>query len=45
MDILRIYPEEHLSIKYYVVKQLILVKTQNIMDINGELLQYFLISW
>ena len=30
--------EEHLLIKYYVIKHLILLKIQNIMDINVKLL-------
>ena len=41
MEIVRICPEEHLLIKYYVVKHLILLKIQNRMDITVDLLQWF----
>ena len=36
MDILKIYLEEHLLIKSYVIKRLILQKNQNVMDINVD---------
>ena len=36
MEILRIYQEEQLLIKYYVIKCLILLKIQNMMDINKD---------
>ena len=35
MEILKIYLEEQLPIKYYVIKYLILLKTESMMDING----------
>ena len=41
MEIVRICPEEHLLIKYYVAKHLILLKIQNRMDITVDLLQWF----
>ena len=34
MEILKIYLEEHLLIKYSVIKHLILLKIRNMMDIN-----------
>ena len=42
METLRIYPEEQLLIKYYVIKHLMLQKIQNMMDINLELLHWFI---
>ena len=39
MEILKVYIEEQLLIKYYVIKHLILLKIQNMMDINVDLLQ------
>ena len=41
MEISRIYLEEQLLRKYYVVRHLVLPKIQNIMDINTDLLQWF----
>ena len=40
-DFLGICQEEQLLIKYYVIKHLILLKIQNTMDINMDLLQWF----
>ena len=40
-QILRIYREEHLLIKYYLEKYLILLKTQNMKQINVKLFQSF----
>ena len=42
MTILKIYLEEHLLIKYYAIKHLILLKFRNMMDINAELPQWFI---
>ena len=42
MEILRICPEEQPLIKYYALKHLILLKLQNMMDFNEDLLQYFI---
>ena len=39
---LNIYLEEQLLIKYYAIKHLILLKIQNMMDINVSLLQWFI---
>ena len=41
LKILKIYLEEQLLVKYYVIKHLTLLKIQNIMDINVDLLQWF----
>ena len=41
MEILKICLEEQLKIKYYVINYLILLKIQNMMGINAELLQNF----
>ena len=43
MDVLKIYLEEQLQllIKYYVIKNLTLLKIQNIKDIKDVLLQWF----
>ena len=38
MEVLKIYQEEQPQIKYYVIKRLILLKSQNIMDIKEVLL-------
>ena len=35
IEVLKIYQEEQLLIKYSVIKHLILLKIQNMMDING----------
>ena len=43
MEILKIYTKEQLLIKYYVIKHLILLKMQNMMDINVDLPQWFII--
>ena len=43
MEILKIYLEEQLPIKYCVIKHLILLKIRNIMDIKRVLLQWFII--
>ena len=42
MEILKIYLEEQLLIKYYVIKHLILLKIRNMIDINVDLLQCFI---
>ena len=44
MEILKIYLEEHLLIKYSVIKHLILLKIRNMMDINinVDLLKWFI---
>ena len=39
MEILKIYLEEELLIKYCVIKHLILLKILNVMDIHVDLLQ------
>ena len=36
MEIIKIYQEEQLQIKYYVIKHLILQKIQNMIDIDSE---------
>ena len=41
MEILGICLEEKLLIKYYTIKNLILLKIQNKVNINVELLQWF----
>ena len=41
-DSLKYYLEEQLLIKYSVIKLLIVLKTQNVMDIKGVLLQWFI---
>ena len=41
MEILEIYLEEQLLIKYYVIKHLILLKIRNKMDIEEVLLHWF----
>ena len=41
-QILRICIEEQLLKKYYLIKHLILLKIQNMMDINADLLQWFI---
>ena len=40
-EILMIYLEEQLLIKYYVMKHLILQEIQNMMDINAEIEIWF----
>ena len=45
MEILRICLDELLLIRHYVKKHLILRKIQNMMDINLELFQLFIIVW
>ena len=42
MEILRINLEEQLLMKYYMIKHLILLKIENMMDINAGLLQWFI---
>ena len=42
MEILNIETEEQLLITYYAIKHLILLKIQNMMDINVYLLQWFI---
>ena len=42
MEILNIYQEQHLQIKYYRIKHLILLKIQNTIDIKEVLLLRFL---
>ena len=42
MEILNIETEEQLLIKYYAIKHLILLKIQNMLDINVYLLQWFI---
>ena len=42
MEILKIKIEEHLLIKCYVIKNLILLRIQNVMDINVDFLQWFI---
>ena len=44
MEILRIYLEEQLLLKYYVKKHLKLRKIQNMIDIKEDLLQWFINS-
>ena len=41
--ILKIYLEEQILIKYYVIKHLTLLNIQKMMDINVDLLQWFII--
>ena len=45
MEILRIYLEEQLLIKYYVIKHLILIKIENMVDIKEALLFILNIAW
>ena len=42
MEILKICLEEQLLTKYYVINHLILLKIQNMMDINMNLPQWFI---
>ena len=42
MEILKICLEGQLLVKYYVIKHLILLKIKNMMDINADLLQWFI---
>ena len=41
METSRICLEEQLLVKYYMIKHLILLKIQNVMDINVDLLHWF----
>ena len=41
MEVSKIYLEEQLQIKFYMLKHLILLKIQNMMDIRMELHQCF----
>ena len=41
MEILKIYLEEQLLIKCCMIKHLIMLKIQNMMDTKGVLLQWF----
>ena len=41
MEISKVYLEEHLLIKYYGIKRLVLLKVKIIMDINVVLFQWF----
>ena len=41
MEVSKIYLEEQLQIKFYILKHLILLKIQNMMDIRMELHQCF----
>ena len=43
MEILEIYLEGQFLIKYYVIKHLILLKAQDMIDMNVNLLQWFII--
>ena len=42
MEILKMYLEEQLLIKHCVIKYLILLKTQNMMDVKGFSLQWLI---
>ena len=42
MEILKMYLEEQLLIKYCVIKYLILLKTKNMMDVKGFSLQWLI---
>ena len=42
IGILSICLEEQLLIKYYMIKHLVWLKIQNMIDINVELLQWFI---
>ena len=44
-DILNVYLEEQLLIKYYMIKHLILQQIPNMMDINVVLLQWLINFW
>ena len=41
-EILKIYIEKQLLIRSYVRKHLIFLKTQNLIDINFDMLQWFI---
>ena len=43
-DIMKIRTEKQLMIKFYVIKSFISLKIRNMMDINVDLLQWFIIS-
>ena len=45
MEILRIYLEEQLLIKYYVIKHLILLNIENMVNIKEALLFILNITW
>ena len=45
MEVLRIWLEEQPLIKYYMLKHLLLLKIRNMMDINVDLLQWFINFW
>ena len=40
---LKIYLDEQLLIKYYMIKNLVLLKIQNMMDVKEVLLHWFLV--
>ena len=42
MEILKVYQEEQLLMKYYMIKHLMLLKIQIMTDINADLLQSFI---
>ena len=42
MDFLKIWLEERLPTKYYVIKHLIFQKIQNMTNINVDVLQWFI---
>ena len=42
MEILKVYLKEYLLIKYYVLKYIILLKIQNMMDIKVDLIPWFI---
>ena len=42
MEIVNVEIEEQFLIKYYMIKHLILLKIENIMDINVDFLQWFI---
>ena len=42
MEVLKIYLEEQLLVKYYVVKHLILLTIRNMMNISMEFLEWFI---
>ena len=44
MEILKTFLKEQFLINYHIIKQLILLKIQNVMDINLDLLQWFMVK-
>ena len=44
MEILKIFLKEQFLINCHIIKQLILLKIQNVMDINLDLLQWFMVK-